>query len=365
MEMVRSALTSSSGLLVRAVLAFIGALFLSLSALSDPFTVRNIPVDATAGDATQARVQAMANGQMTGAQRLLERLTAESMRDLLPELTPEIVRRLVGGIEVDEEFVAGSRYFGSVSVSFRAQQVRGFLAQAGIPYLDSTARPMVLVPIWEGRTLFSDNPLLEGFRISNAPHALAPVLIPRADDGDIAALSLSEASSGDLEALQDFAQRYNASRVMIVRGSGSGESFRASARVIDLLDAERSQDLTPVGGRSIASLANQLAGEMEREWKVQTLVSATGEATVRIGIVYSSLAEWLKVQQGIGKASLVKNARLDALSADGALMTVTYRGTFDQLARELTERGVSLQRGEDGQAIAFRLGTRPKFVGAQ
>ena len=42
-------------------------------------------------------------------------------------------------------------------------------------------------------------------------------------------------------------------------------------------------------------------------------------------------------------ASLVRDARLEAVSRDGALMTLAYRGELTQLTTELAERGAVLE----------------------
>lgn len=337
-------------------------LLLATPALANPFTVRGVAVDATASSATEARMRAMADGQLAAARAVVERLTLPESRDALPPMTAEIARQLVGGIEVDEENVAGNRYFGAVSVSFRPQQVRGFLAQAGVPFLDSPTRPLLLVPIWNRSTVFVDNPMLEAFSRSNAPHFLTPVAVPAGDLEDVRALSLQQALNADPEALRQLAARYGASRILLVRARGSENGpVEASAQVIDLLDPTASRSLNGVSVRALRQLPDRLVVQMEDDWKRQTLVVSREEQSMELGILYSSLAEWLNIQEAIGAASLVRNARLDALASDGALMQLRHIGSFEQLTRELAERGVALQRLGDGQVYAYRLGAQPPF----
>jgi hypothetical protein len=345
-----------------AFLVFVATVLAAGPAEANPFTVRNIPVDATAENATQARLKAMAQGQLAAAQRLIDRLTLPETRASLPPITPDIARQLVGGIEVDEENLAGNRYFGTVSVSFRPQQVRGYLASQGIAYLDSPTRPMVLVPVWNGRTLWVDNPMLEEFGRSNAPHALTPVVIPTGDLSDVRAVNLSSLQEPDLTALRSLGDRYGASRALIVRARETANGVSASAQMIDLLDPAGSRGLSPVGGRDIVSVADQLIAQLEQSWKQQTLVTSDVESDLELGVLFSSLAEWLQVQEAVGNASLVRSARLDALAADGALMKIRHRGSFAQLATELNERGVTLVETSDGTLYAHRLGTRPAFL---
>ena len=63
------------------------------------------------------------------------------------------------------------------------------------------------------------------------------------------------------------------------------------------------------------------------------------ETEVRVTVLYGGIGEWRSLQDALTGASLVEAARLDAMSRDGALMTVNFRGAREQLISELAEKG--------------------------
>jgi hypothetical protein len=83
--------------------------------------------------------------------------------------------------------------------------------------------------------------------------------------------------------------------------------------------------------------------DREDDWKRRSVVRDFETTSLRVTVMYGSLDEWLRLQEALSRASLVEGAQLDALSRDGARMTVDYRGAFEQLASELAARGATIE----------------------
>ncbi|CAN0519618.1 unnamed protein product, partial [Laminaria digitata] len=110
------------------------------------FVVREISVDETAESTSAARMQALAKGQITAAQRLMDRLTRPLDRSALAPLDAETVRTLVASFQIDNEKTSNVRYLADMTVSFKPAAVRRFLQTFGVPFAEVRSRPVLIVP---------------------------------------------------------------------------------------------------------------------------------------------------------------------------------------------------------------------------
>ncbi|MEM9601150.1 MAG: hypothetical protein AAF926_09010, partial [Pseudomonadota bacterium] len=296
---------------------------ISLSAFAaDPFTVAKIPVDATANTAIEAQTRAIGSGQIIAAQQLLDRLTLESERAErgLPPLTAEVVGPLIRGLSIDNERRSATRYLGDVSIAFNPSSVQTLLRNAGLTMVRSQASERLAVPLGVdpegalGRDLLSER----------YAHSLTPILSPTADE--ITSLYI-EPTNDQLRAL---ARRYNVSRLLILRQEAGG----VSATDLNLATGAQQQYRSRGGMAGIVS-------QMENDWKATSAVPIGQTQTSTISVLYSSMDEWRTLQRAINNSSQVRDARLDALSKDGALMTLSY-GSLERLAAEMSQKGVQV-----------------------
>ena len=77
-----------------------------------------------------------------------------------------------------------------------------------------------------------------------------------------------------------------------------------------------------------------------------------------VSVLYDSQAEWQRLKSAIDSSAQIQGARLDAMSKDGALMTVTYAGDLGRLQRELSFKGVDIREDETLGTILTRSGRR-------
>ena len=104
---------------MRAILmAMLLTLFGAAPGWADVYTVRGVPVDATAASVAEARDLAIAQGQLAAAQLLFERLTLPEDRFLAPDIDEGTASLLVAGFEVADERQSSDRYLATMTVSF-------------------------------------------------------------------------------------------------------------------------------------------------------------------------------------------------------------------------------------------------------
>ncbi|MGB3455247.1 MAG: hypothetical protein WBA35_02715, partial [Litorimonas sp.] len=155
--------------------------------------------------------------------------------------------------------------------------------------------------------------------------ALTPVLSPRADD--LEALQVRP-SARQIESL---ARLYGVQQVLVVEYGPRG----VSATDLSLDTGDRRS-------LSAGSLGALVAG-MEADWKAAAAVPVSAAQTSTVSVLYDSLEEWQRLQAAINNSAQLRDARLDALSRDGALMTLQH-GDLDRLAAEMSQKGVRVYR---------------------
>jgi hypothetical protein len=339
------------------LLPLLVVLALAAPAAADVFTVRGVEVDETAASAAAARQQAISVGQRLAAQRLIERLTLEEDRAYVAPIDPSRVAPLVAGYQVEEEALAGPRYIGRLTVSFNSDAVRDLLEDVGLPYVVSSARPAVMVPLWregtETRLWGSNNPWLEAWSIAGTADELVPVIAPSGDLADIAVIDAARAITLDETALRALAANYGSARVLVALAQPSGEEGQVSARMVgvDFANGGQRIDYGSLGVGDPVDLARGAAAQLQDSWKQTMTVREPALTTASVSVLFDDVDAWMQLQSVIASEPLIAVARLDALTNDGALMTIEHRGRQDQLALVFREHGAELAETTNGFVI--------------
>lgn len=344
---------------LRAALGLIAAACLAAPALGQAYTVRGIEIDATAATTSDAQRQAMTNGQIRAAETLIRRLTLaeDRMETDIPPMAAETAAGLIAGLQISDEQRSGTRYRGVLRVEFDRRAVGAYLSGLGLPYVESQDSPVLVVPLLEsdgGRQLWG-GPWSEAWERGGFDTALTPFITlgsrTTADGAPVGRnlISVSEASNLDRDALGALAQAYGVNAVAVVIARSGGDAVRASGAVVsfgdDAADREDLPSLAASGG--FLDAARRIVERREEVWKRASVVRGGEAAELEITVLYGSIAEWLALQRAVAGASLIGNARLDALSRSGAAMTITHRGTRAQVSSELAARGARLEQDEE------------------
>ena len=302
---------------------------------ADPFTVSNVAVDASAENAIEAQTMAAQEGQLRAAQILLERLTLETERlsKPLPPLSPEIVQPMIRAISVDNEKRSANRYLGDLSVAFNPREVQNFLRSNQLTMVSSQARPRLVVPVTtrgdDGRGSFTFA-LVKAFETGGFAHALTP----------ISGIADIEPISPDADRLAAIGAQYGTNQVLIVEAVDDGDFYSAQFKDV-IIDSGLSRALNSGSASSAPDLAGKIIAQLEQDWKVSAAGYSAAKTTSIVTMRYNGLRQWQALKDAINSSAQIKDARLDALSKDGAMMTLTY-GNLDRLRSELQYKGVRL-----------------------
>ncbi len=383
------------------------------AARADVFTVEGIRVDATAGNATEARGIAHAQGRRTAFDQVMKRITRQQDWALLPQPDAVALSDLTASLKIEDERNSADRYVASITYRFRPSAVREALRSAGVAFSETQAKPAIVLPVYEdqnGPTLWRGaNPWMAAWADRALDHELTPMAAPIGDLADIASVTVETALTGNWFDFERLASRYDGAEVIVahavrvvpnnpfaqpgipdlsdntnpstatatgevVAGAQTLQPDGASQPEIARLEvkAERiTRDgreaftivvdgpVDPGAGPTVFQKAvDATVTVFSSDWKSRTLVDYGAtyrmEATVRL----ASLQDWTDFQRRLGEIPLISGLRTVALSAQGAELDILFAGSVDQLALSLDQNGLMLS-GENGIWEILRRGIVP------
>ncbi|MGF1463459.1 MAG: DUF2066 domain-containing protein [Maricaulaceae bacterium] len=364
-----------------------------LAQAQDLFTVTGVRIDAEAASTAEARDRAIAGGLRLSAQRLFERLTlADDRAELDLSVPASDVQRWAAGMQIADERRSGRRYLGVMTVSFDAGPARAHLRARGAPFVEARGPARLLLPVWydarDGSILWRENPWAAAWALQSPQNDLSPFITPFGELEDTQTLSPQAAQSLNVDAIWALAERYDLPGAIVARAmegpdadtdsdtdaepdggllsaepppdltagvtdgvdpaDAAGLGFIARAHEVyfdDELGAPQVRDLGVVRAADLEALARQIAHAAQRSWKVALRVDpnqAFPRQTAAL-VRFETFDQWRAARVAIGGASLVRDARLDAVTTSGALMQLSYVGAPEQVAVELAAAGWVLE----------------------
>jgi hypothetical protein len=310
------------------------ALVLGAPAVADVFRVTNIAVDETAATGREARDKAVASARMRGAQRLIERLTLPEDRSAA-QIQYSDIARLNRGIDIMAgEKSTATRYIAVLGVGFDAASVRAYLDTRGVPFVDSQAGRSLVVPIASG-------PL--------DPAAWAEAWRVAADDTSLTPFRVTSGAYPQRPAWEQVASEVTSSAAF--RAIHAELIPLGTGMTVRLTESRAGQADTPIGTVGpFADMASAQAGavkELESIWKKATVVRTSGVTSMSLVAGFRDMNDWLRIRRGLETSRIVKEIKVESLSALGADISFVYAGRPDQLAADLRSKGLNLS-GTDG-----------------
>lgn len=346
-----------------AALSLVSPVLLSASARAErsdkPFAVARFPVQAAAQNAVAAKEQAIADGQTAAFRSLLKRIVPVTAYARLKPLRDMSIASLTDGFSVRSERNSTTEYIASLDFSFRPDAVRSVLRREGVPYIDEQAPEVVLM------TAVRDAGKLErGGRVDDAWRRVwsdldvANTVTPLRIEGlkpVIHSDTLNTLIGGDDTAIRVLASEYNGNNIIAAIAEIDRPAKRlhvtlAGRDAVGIFNLRRSYRLFDGDVEYAMELAAVISlGVIEGRWKAvkaQSLggvdaMSAAGEP-VRMQVEFRSFAEWNAMRDRLSSTPGVGELQIDAVSARGADIALSYPGGGDPLSIALSSRGLSL-----------------------
>ncbi len=323
----------------------------------DPFTVAGVKVDAIGNNAIEAQTNAITEGQAKAAEILLKRLTLPQQRagKDLSAVSTESISRMIRALNVSNEKRSNQRYLGDITVAFSPTEVQSFLAAQNLTMMSSQAEKRLLVPVMSGNGLWTANDWHGAWASGAFANSLTPVDTISMAGGNDNLISASQAASGDITALKRLGQFFGARQILVAVAEPALGGIRVNISDI-ALDTGYKTNLGTISSASYDDAAWQVIEKLEESWKSASVTLAENAVTTPVSILYRSHDDWINLQSIINSSAQIQGARLDALSKDGALMSVTYGGDFNRLQNELGYKGVEVKQDQKLGTIMYLKG---------
>lgn len=386
-------------LAVGAVLA-VGAGQANASAKDDRvFTIGNYPLEARDTNAVAAKERAIAEGQQAALRSLLKRLVPVTAYKRLGQLKTAKAGDLIESFAVRSERNSSTTYIASYDFVFSPDPVRRLLDQAGIPYLDRQAPPVIIVPVY--RVLpdaakglpppFSvaagSDAWLYAWKALDLGNSLTPVSIQPLKP-EVHADTVRGLTGGDFGMVRTLAQAYGTEAVVLAvlepevgqkklnvvlvgrdavqnlylkrtyRMDGDLAYTAELSAVISLAILEGRWKSINVRDTPAVSAANwQPAAATARYETAPAVGAASGHPTggsLAISVAFQGMVEWQEISRQLAHTPDLTDLEVLGLSARRARISLSYPGGGQNLALALAQQGLILENTREGWVLTRR-----------
>ena len=323
----------------------------------DLYTVSGVHVDQRADSATQAREVALASGQRAAFSHLMDRLTVSNAGAGVAVPDQRTITNMVRDFGVSNEKTSSVRYIADMTVRFKPDQVRAFLRARNVPFAETTARKVLILPVYSDQgytSLWDDpNPWRDAWSTVANQSGLVPVTLAVGDLADIGTVSVDQAQSGDLAAIDKIGQRYGANVAVVdatLTGTGDGQAVDVSVTRYDATGAPQVFGVHEnlAAGESVAEMlqhaAQDVRSRLESDWKQASMIDYGASGELMVFVPITSMDDWAGIENRLETLPMIKLMRVVAMSRREVQVYVEFAGTPDQFRVALAQQNLDLQQ---------------------
>ena len=345
---------------ILAVLAFLlllvsGGFHPALAQENGLFTVSGVHVDASGASSTEALNAAIAQGRAKAFQIIYRRLTRQADWPRQPTLDAAGLLRLGRGFSIANERRSTTRYVASMTYVFNAELVRRLLRSQNIAFVDTTAKPVLVVAMAPGYEPHSAwamalaNPKYQSGEV--------PILPPDANDNLLGGLDFDTAQ---WPSVQPAAAHIHASDAFLARLTPGKGSLTVSLRRLAMGAPAPIPDVV-VGVKpgepqaaALAAAADATAAAIVEAWKSRSAVDFSKRLRLTADVRLDSVADWGAILQRLGQIPTISDVNVVAMDTGEARIAITYVGTPDQLQAYAGQNDLGLTNADGTWQLALR-----------
>ena len=325
---------------------------LQLPAAAGVYDVSGVEAKAQAADAVVAKDKALAEARVKALRGVLERVTRSADHGRLPPATAQQAEQLINGMSVEREVTSPTSYDARLTLRFDPAGIQQLLTQAGIRFSDRQAPPTLIVPIYQdGETLAiaEQNPVMEGWRALDLSGGLTPLKLPT---GNIAeqGVDLAAVVARTADAVSALRHLYEVDYVLVntcatdaakktmtctLEGDGPGGPVQLSEQFADAGDA----------AAAAQSQAKPMMAKLEDSFKENAPNQLSGNRdglAVEVYAPFASMDEWQTLRTRLTALPGLGDIEVLSLNARGALMTLFFAGTMEDLVGAMTLANIEI-----------------------
>jgi hypothetical protein len=324
---------------------------------SDLWTVSNITVDATGTSPSAAKESALAQGRQKAWAEMFRRLTPSAEWSLQPPLTDQQLDPMIKSFTIASEKHSSTRYLAVVSYVFNPVGVRAALKRSGTRFSESTAKPVLVVPLF-GSAWVPDSPWGQAWSEQSRRGRLVPVAVPVGDVEDMGSLA-TVSSAADWSIVRPLAERYGAGQVLVASATKGTAGLQVTLTQIRSDGRfQRSGSYAPQAGEDELALATRTAGAiadgLQEDWKRSTSVDYGLQSAIVASVAFTNLSEWISLRRTLESVRLIQAIAVEELSMGGARLRLDYVGKIEQVQTALSQTNVFLAADANGNWVLSR-----------
>jgi hypothetical protein len=335
--------------LSRLVLVLIAFCLVPLAAAradSDPYTVADVAVSASASSSGEAQTIAINSGRQQAWQRLIHRLTRSLDWAKVPPLDDIGIQRLIRTYRIADERRSTTRYVAKVTYVFNADAVRRFFRGANIAYTDVQARPILVLPM--GQAYAPHSPWAAAWADPKFAQSAPPLVTLTGDAAEGVTLSSLQFSAATWSDVGPYAERMHAAQAVLAQALPARDHITVRLRLLGPGVSQNLPDVTvpfapgTAPAKSFGDTADAVAESIANAWKSRSAVDFNARAKLTVDVKISSIADWGQVQQRLAAIPAVVDVNIAAMNTGQARVVLTYAGSLDQLHDFLAQGGLDL-----------------------
>jgi len=329
------------------LIAFLGTP--AMAAESGLYSVTGVSVDATSNSANAARDIALSQGRPTAWQRLYRRLTPPAQWPNQPNPDEATLQRMILSMEIANERRSTTRYLADVTYNFNPAEVQQLLRRNSVPFADTRARPVLVIPIMNG--VFDPNSeWARAWAQPSIANGLVPVVLPQGDARDQPLLGQPGLGGLGWEELAPLAERYDVGGVVVATATPDGNAAQLSivgpqGRQVDSLAFAQS---------SFGATADAAAQRIAEDWKERAAVDYSRRANLTADVIFARPGDWPQIRQHLADVGTVAGVNVLGISTNEARIELSYFGAPDQLSDAMAQQNLNFGQAQGGYLL--RLG---------
>jgi hypothetical protein len=327
------------------------------------FAVQGVTVDVTDTDAATAKNKALVEVQLKAFKQLAERLGNSELLEAVSAYTDKQVLPYLKSLSIEQESVSPGRYQGTFTVRFLPNRVRSLYSGFGVKVAGAQGPVFLVLPIWTqdgAQVLWAETPWRRAFERLNAAQATVPLLVPLGDAEDRELIGVTDAVNGDKVKLEAIRRRYDAAVVVVayaelaeggVKATLQGDSplgklnfdkvYIADSGTTDDSAALAAERFHTVLTDKFKSGATQVA---EQDEAAQTKSEKSKRKVLSVSVPFAGPSQWNGLRSRILSTPGVVGLDVSSLGADGAVVSLAYTGTVEEMQSSLQASGLQLGR---------------------
>ena len=342
--------------------ALLAALLPLCAAADDVYIISGVPISGESDSAAQAREQALNYGKKAAFKELLDTVVAVQDREKITVDDEKLIESFVQDISVANERAGSTKYYGALTVRFKAPEIRRLLEAAQVSFLARLPQPFIVIPVYQteqGVFLFSENnPLWKALQ-NDLPATRLFTFQPVRGDSDDEMLAQSGIINQNPHSLSELAQKYYVSQILILKvikqntsytvqttvwPNGSAPEAEVSFKVTD--DRESAQ-------RICADLLKDTVRAMTKKWLYLTQNSAQPLTVYQVFAPIEKVSDLSRIKQKLARLNFADKVDIKGFSNKQLAVDFHYRGSAKELGEKLRLNQLVLTVNTDSEGQPF------------